>query len=96
MLDRVDTVKISYWYSSLVATFAYEKNGKPTLVLKCDECGSKFIKEKSEMISLCPKCAHILFGYENCNHKFKDGKCELCHWDGSRSNYIKKIVGNNT
>ena len=61
----------------------------------CDECGSKFIKAKSKMMSLCPECAHILYGYENCNHQFKDGKCELCHWDGSRSDYIKKLVENN-
>ena len=60
----------------------------------CDECGSKFIKAKSKMMSLCPECAHILYGYENCNHQFKDGKCELCHWDGSRSDYIKKLVEN--
>lgn len=62
----------------------------------CDECGSKFIKAKSKMMSLCPECAHILFGYENCNHQFKDGKCELCHWDGSRSDYIKRLISNNT
>ena len=61
----------------------------------CDECGSKFIKAKSKMMSLCPECAHILYGYENCNHQFKNGKCELCHWDGSRSDYIKKLVENN-
>ena len=95
LLDCVDTVKVRFWHGGFDATFAYDKDGKPTVILQCDECGSKFILAKSKMMSLCPECAHILFGYENCNHQFKDGKCELCHWDGSRSDYIKKLVENN-
>ena len=58
----------------------------------CDECGSKFLKSTSKMSSLCPECASILYGYENCNHSFKDGKCVKCLWDGSRSEYIKLLL----
>ena len=55
----------------------------------CDECGSEFIKSKSKMTSLCPECAHALYGYENCNHIMKDGKCMICLWNGNQSEYIK-------
>ncbi len=58
----------------------------------CDECGSEFLKSTSKMSSLCPECASILYGYENCNHSFKDGKCVKCLWDGSRSEYIKSLL----
>ncbi|MBE5835274.1 MAG: hypothetical protein E7309_11595 [Butyrivibrio sp.] len=58
----------------------------------CDECGSEFLKSASKMSSLCPECASILYGYENCNHSFKGGKCVKCLWDGSRSEYIKSLL----
>ena len=29
----------------------------------CDECGSLFFKGSSQMMGLCPECAHILYGY---------------------------------
>lgn len=57
----------------------------------CDECGSEYLASTSKMASLCPECAHVLYGYENCKHIFKDGKCTLCLWDGSRSDYIKSL-----
>ena len=60
----------------------------------CDECGSEYLASKSTMVSLCPECAHVLYGYENCDHEFKDGKCTLCLWDGSRSDYINKLLKN--
>ena len=60
----------------------------------CDECGSEYLASKSKMVSLCPECAHVLYGYENCDHEFKDGKCTLCLWDGSRSDYINKLLKN--
>ena len=28
----------------------------------CDECGSLFFKGSSQMMGLCPECAHILYG----------------------------------
>ena len=57
----------------------------------CDECGSLFFKESSQMETLCPKCAHILYGYKNCDHKFQDGRCIYCYWDGTKSEYVKKL-----
>lgn len=61
----------------------------------CDECGSEFRLSASGMKYLCPECAHILYGYENCAHIFKNGRCEKCLWDGSRSAFIKNIKENN-
>ena len=58
----------------------------------CDECRSIFLKSKSKMKSLCPECAHILYGYDNCKHFFVDGKCIKCLWDGSRSDYIESVL----
>lgn len=58
----------------------------------CDECGSEYITSTSVMLDLCPECASILYGYKNCDHTFKNRKCIKCHWDGSRSDYIKKLL----
>ena len=41
----------------------------------CDECGSLFFKGSSQMMGLCPECAHVLYGYPNCDHHFQDGRC---------------------
>ena len=49
-----------------------------------------FFKGSSQMMGLCPECAHILYGYPNCGHHFQDGRCVNCYWDGSKSAYIKK------
>ena len=57
----------------------------------CDECGSVFLLAASRMEGLCPECASILYGYEKCQHVFKDGKCIKCLWDGSRSEYIRSM-----
>lgn len=57
----------------------------------CDECRSKFIKSSSKMEGLCPECANVLYGYPNCNHTFKNGRCIYCYWDGSQSEYIKYL-----
>ena len=56
----------------------------------CDECGSLFFKGSSKMMGLCPECAHVLYGYPNCDHYFQNGRCVHCYWDGSKSVYIKK------
>ena len=56
----------------------------------CDECGSLFFKGSSQMMGLCPECAHVLYGYPNCPHHFQNGRCVNCYWDGSKSEYIKK------
>lgn len=60
----------------------------------CDECGSRFMKSASKMASLCPECAHLLYGYENCAHVFENGVCVKCLWDGSRSELVNKIKEN--
>jgi predicted RNA-binding Zn-ribbon protein involved in translation (DUF1610 family) len=67
-------------------------NKEKDLVVVCDECGSEYLKSRSMMMALCPECSHILYGYENCNHKFKDGRCLFCFWDGSRSKFIKSLI----
>lgn len=60
-------------------------------LIVCSECGSKFITASSKMKALCLECASILYGYENCDHVFKDGRCIKCFWDGSRSVYIQRL-----
>lgn len=57
----------------------------------CIECGSEYLKSKSKMKELCPECAYILYGYENCKHIFKNGKCIKCLWNGQKSDYIKAL-----
>lgn len=58
----------------------------------CVECDSKYLKSTSKMQALCPECAHILYGYENCVHSFQDGKCIYCLWNGNQSEYIKSLL----
>ncbi len=58
----------------------------------CDECGSAFLKASSKMVSLCPECAHILYGYSNCKHVFRNGKCMYCYWNGSKSELVKRYT----
>ena len=62
------------------------------LIAICDECGSEYFKSTSKMDALCPECAHILYGYENCNHQFENGRCRFCFWDGRRSSYIQSLI----
>ena len=66
-----------------------QMNEKLTAV--CDECGSEFFTNASKMSNLCPECAHYLYGYPNCRHVFKNGRCIRCGWDGSESDYIKRL-----
>ena len=58
---------------------------------ECDECGSLYYKDKSEMMSLCPECSHYLYNYPNCEHKTVDRRCTKCYWDGSESEFIKSM-----
>ena len=62
------------------------------LIRTCDECGSAFLASASQMASLCPECAHILYGYPNCEHVFRGGKCVKCLWNGSRSEYLRLLL----
>ncbi|MGF1739907.1 hypothetical protein L4C34_02275 [Vibrio profundum] len=56
---------------------------------ECDECASHFIVSKSQMVHLCPECAHYLYNYDNCEHIMADGYCSVCKWDGSTSSYVE-------
>ncbi len=55
----------------------------------CSECESEYFKESSEMTDLCPDCAHQLYNYSNCKHKFENGNCSKCGWNGKTSEYLK-------
>ena len=58
----------------------------------CDECGSLFFKGSSQMMGLCPECAHILYGYPNCDHHFQDGRCVNCYSNVSDEHMIAMTV----
>ncbi len=58
----------------------------------CDECYSEYYKDSSQMDALCPNCAFILYGYPNCQHKFENGRCIKCFWNGKTSLYIKNLL----
>ncbi len=36
----------------------------------CVECGSEYLASASKMMELCPECASVLYGYDNCKHIF--------------------------
>ena len=55
----------------------------------CSECQSEFYTSVSKMKGLCPECAHYLYGYKNCKHQFKNGRCVKCFWNGNHSNFSK-------
>lgn len=57
----------------------------------CNECGSRFRPETTEYPSLCPECAHWIYGTTNCNHKFEGSRCWHCLWDGASTAYIESI-----
>ena len=59
---------------------------------ECNECGSAYFVDASKTSALCPECAHHLYGYPNCSHNWVNGHCSLCGWDGSRSEYIRKVI----
>lgn len=57
----------------------------------CDECGSDYLAAASQMASLCPECAHWLYGYPRCAHEVRQGRCSKCGWDGSVSAYLRGL-----
>ena len=64
----------------------------PTLPPTCDECGSTFRAERSAMAGLCAECAHWLYGHPPCAHRREaGGACTECGWDGSVSDYVRKL-----
>lgn len=58
------------------------------VIRNCAECGCEFYPNSSKMSGLCPECAHRLYGYENCKHKFANGRCIKCNWNGQKSEYL--------
>jgi len=61
------------------------------LLNTCDECGSEYYKDTSQMANLCPQCAYVLYGYKNCIHQLVNGRCTKCYWDGSKTTYLEGI-----
>ncbi|WP_338814656.1 DUF4180 domain-containing protein [Bernardetia sp. Wsw4-3y2] len=55
----------------------------------CVECESEYYKDSSKMACLCPDCAYQLYQYPNCLHKFENGNCVKCGWNGQTSEYLK-------
>lgn len=56
----------------------------------CTERHSYYLTTVSKMRNLCTECSHQIYGYDNCEHEFKDGKYIKCLWNGGSSNYLKK------
>jgi hypothetical protein len=57
----------------------------------CDECGSPFFVSASHMASLCPECAHYLYGTPACAHELVAGHCTRCGWNGSESPFVARV-----
>gem|GEM_PF-652655 len=66
-------------------------NNQPRNINTCDECISEYYPDTSQMTNLCPECAHVLYGYENCEHEFANERCIKCFWNGKASDYIKDL-----
>ena len=60
-------------------------------VKTCDECASAYRDDGKGMVSLCPECAHVLYGLPACGHVFHAGRCQTCWWDGSKSDFVQKL-----
>lgn len=64
-------------------------------ITSCDECNSNYYTDISQMENLCPECSYILYGCQNCNHDFENGRCRKCFWNGSVSDYIQNLKDKN-
>ena len=40
-------------------------------------CESEFLVSSSQKMGLCPECASVLYGYENCKYICGNGKLKL-------------------
>lgn len=68
-----------------------DRSALPRLNRQCEECGSSYWAASRSMVSLCPECAHQLYGYPACTHRMVAGRCQTCGWDGSVSDYVASI-----
>lgn len=57
----------------------------------CSECYSEFLLAKSAIKNLCPECSYLIYGYDNCQHSFENGKCIHCLWDGTSTHYTDSL-----
>lgn len=57
---------------------------------KCIECKSDYFANASKMKRICPDCAHKLYDYPRCFHKFENGRCTTCYWNGKSSEYLEE------
>jgi hypothetical protein len=62
----------------------------------CEECGSPFNSKASVYRDLCAECAHQIYGQPACDHEFAGGRCGTCGWDGSRSDYVRRLPSSPT
>lgn len=85
------TTKSRTRHQSVWKTDMKKKIEDEKIIIICEECRSGFVSGTSKMMNICPECAHYLYGYPNCNHVFQNGKCIYCGWDGSESDYIKRL-----
>lgn len=60
-------------------------------IRECNECESGYYADTSEMMALCPECSHYLYGYSNCEHEFKNGRCSICYWNGENTKFILEL-----
>jgi hypothetical protein len=79
--------------ASFLTTLQMDNKSSNKNISTCDECNSKYYSGTSQMNNLCPECAHILYGYKNCEHQFENGRCIKCFWDGNGSDYINILKG---
>lgn len=61
-------------------------------IINCIECNQDYFQESSQMKELCPECAHTLYGYDNCKHEYKKGRCIKCN--GKESFLIREASPN--
>lgn len=54
----------------------------------CIECKSEYYATTSKMKELCPECAHQLYDHSRCFHKFENGRCTKCYWNGNTSEHL--------
>ena len=60
------------------------------IIKNCSECESDYFQNSSKMPGLCPDCSNKLYNHKNCEHKFENGRCIKCYWNGKTSEFLTK------